>query len=285
MMQAQDFPLISHSPRRWAEYLGKHLPIEESIIPLGGGDKVDWNALGNRRIVSHANWLLMERGIRNRHELRNEDNALLMSLRRRGLLDEVHFMDRQQHRRWGTDEELLAFAQSYIDLNGITNSNELQKRDGGLNHALRRRSLMDRINFKVRRKIKSWGADEELIETAKRYVSDKGIRNPRQLRKSCRTMYAALERRRLFGEVGFESMQVKRSWGTNAEIIDYAAAAIRDGRILKRGQLQKMDGGLYKILLKRGLLDAVFTRLERSAHLSCVDEVLDAVDSFSPSDQ
>jgi hypothetical protein len=97
-----------------------------------------------------------------------------------------------------------------------------------------------------------------------------------------------LRTRKLLDEVGLQNLRREmRDWAGmgNDELVVHAKEFIAEKGISGRGELKKADEGLYQALRKRKLLDAVFTRLERSAHLKSVDEVLDAVDSFSSSNR
>ncbi|MFH0885461.1 MAG: hypothetical protein V1861_07165, partial [Candidatus Micrarchaeota archaeon] len=60
MTQAQDFPLISHSPKRWAAFVQSRTPILESIIPLDSRGRKNLQVLRNDTLIALTIWKLAD---------------------------------------------------------------------------------------------------------------------------------------------------------------------------------------------------------------------------------
>src|SRR5512137_2045915 len=89
MIQAQDFPLVSHSPKRWAAFVQSRTPILESIVPLGSRGRRKWKAMGDDILTTHAQWKMNDIGASGKREFERADSGLYAVLWKRGLLDIV----------------------------------------------------------------------------------------------------------------------------------------------------------------------------------------------------
>lgn len=145
MMLTQDFPFISHSPKRWAEFLRTRTPIRESIVPLLRNGDRDWKAFGNEALFAHTKWMLGDGGIVGRRELANADSGLYQVLSRRKLLGSIGFEEKQRDWASMSREELVACAREFVASDGITGRKGLQKADTRLYEALRKRKLLGTV--------------------------------------------------------------------------------------------------------------------------------------------
>jgi hypothetical protein len=70
-------------------------------------------------------------------------------LRKRGLLDRVDFKGGIRSWKQYSDDELVEYAQKFIEENGIKSRKGLKRADGGLSFTLNRRNLIDKV-FAIR---------------------------------------------------------------------------------------------------------------------------------------
>lgn len=157
-----------------------------------------------------------------------------------------------------SDDELAAFAQEFVDGNGIKNRLGLAKKDPGLCRTLRRRGLLGWICFEKSKR--AFGDDSELLELARSYVKSEGIESRRGLEKADISMYYALLRRGLLDAVSFE--RGRRSWDTEQDILQFAEKIIKDKGIQSSRKLEEEDSGLVQALRKRGLLRSLGLKMK-----------------------
>ncbi|MFH0885328.1 MAG: hypothetical protein V1861_06480 [Candidatus Micrarchaeota archaeon] len=272
--------LIEQAPERWKRIAATQPPIAESIVPLRLCGRRDWDALGKEGLTAYAKWRLAFDRIDGRKELHKTDAGLYRVLWARKLLNELGL--EQKYRKWAgmDDSELVAHAKKLIEEKGIGGRKELENADLGLYAVLSKRRLLD--GLALERKHRDWAGmgNDELVVYAKRYTAEKGIGGRAELVKADSGLYAALRKRELLGEVGFEEKH--RDWaGMDREaLVAHAKAFITERGIAGRKELEKGDGGLYQTLRNRKLLDAVFSYEESSKHKEALNGVLDALDSF-----
>jgi hypothetical protein len=255
-------------------------------------DKRRWSLYSDEELISHAQKLVDESGIRNREELRGKDSGLYGALHTRKLLEFVVFEVRKKKRRnWNQMKRsvIVSYAKKVIKSKGIKNRIGLEKEDGGLYNALRKRKLLDRVGLpssraskKARRK---WAAMSkvELVAAARRIIQERGITSRTELRNKEHGLYAALSRKKLLGKIGLEiRIKKPRNWASMSDIqlIRYSNKIIARRAIKSRSMLATKDTGLYSALLKRGLLDAVFSDMEGLKAKDAVREVVDALAEF-----
>ncbi len=292
MMQAQDFPLISHSPKRWAEFVRTRTPILESIVPLNARGQRNWGGMGNETLLAHARWKIHDEKIGGREELRRVDRGLGSALKRRNLLDAVGLGDyRGKRRDWAgmREDMLVAHAKKVIAETGLAKRGELAKADRQLYQALWRRGLLEKVGLgESKEKLRNWAnvGKDEIIALARAFISERGIRGRRALWKSDRGLYAILRRNKLLEDVGLPNLREKmRNWAVldHAALVKHALGFIAERGIDSRKKLMDADSGLYQVLKKRKLLDSVFAKIETSNHKAAVDGVISALDSFGDS--
>lgn len=207
MMQAQDFPLVSHSPKRWAAFVQSRTPILESIVPLNSRGQRDWKVMGDESLIAHSIWKIDDGHIDGRYMLVKGDSGLYQVLLRRKLLDLVGVQNSNKgDRNWAGMEnsELIAYAREIIAGSRITGRRRLQEIDSGLYVALQGRKLMDDVGLSSsKNNNRDWASVErvELIAHAKRFVEKRGLRKRGELRRADSAQYLALWRRRLLDAV------------------------------------------------------------------------------------
>jgi hypothetical protein len=172
----------------------------------------DWELLSDKELVIYAKKFVEERGIRNRRGLQKEDSGLYCVLLKRKLLDRIRFeYKRRKVRNWNSlsDDELVVFAKKIVDEKEIRNRRGLQKEDSGLNQVLRKRKLLDKIEFEESNRDWRSKCDEELVVFAKEFVARRGIRNRYGLEKEDRRLYQTLLKRKLLDAVFSEIEKFK----------------------------------------------------------------------------
>jgi len=230
------------------------------VVPTGPMGVRLWRKLSSENIVEFARKLMRENGITSKEELKKVDSGLHHALRLRGLLGEVGFEEKRRKKRsWEgvSDEEVIEIAMKIMEENNITGSKELENTDSRLYDILRKRSLLERINFE--HKHISWRDmhDEAIVELARKTMEEKGIIGRKALFDKYPRMYAILRRRELLEEVGFVEKQ--RSWNemSDVEIVELAMKVMGEKEISLKEELRKCDSGLYQALRRRGIIDKV----------------------------
>jgi len=248
---------------------------------LGLGEKNrGWSAMSDDELVAFAQSLLIRRGLDGRTELQQADRGLYRALGIRKLMDRIGVEAR--HRDWASmgDEELVAFARSFISEKGIDGRLRLCEMDNGLYLALRKRGLLDRVGLE--RQLRVWSAmgDDELVSFARRFIAENGITWKAELRRADLGLLKALQRRKLQDDVGLEDRY--RDWASMSEE-ELKALSLRfmaKRRICGKTELQKAFKGLYYALWKRKLVDEVFSELEALGEDDGVREVVKALEEF-----
>ncbi|MFH0885329.1 MAG: hypothetical protein V1861_06485 [Candidatus Micrarchaeota archaeon] len=211
MTQAQDFPLISHSPKRWAEFVRTRTPILESMVPLDWQGRRDWKMLGDKELVAHANLKRAGDGITSKKELRKADKGLYEILRRRKQLDGLGLENR--FRDWARmgDAELAAYAKTFIAGERINGRGELSKSSPMLYDILRRRELLESVGLVRKRSDWMGMGSAGLVAYAEGFIAERGIRGKKGLEKEYGGLYMALKRRKLLDAVFSDSESSKHA--------------------------------------------------------------------------
>ncbi|MCX6773939.1 MAG: hypothetical protein NTY68_02990 [Candidatus Micrarchaeota archaeon] len=161
------------------------------------------------------------------------------------------------------DDELVAYAQKYIDDNEITNpggNKGLQKIDSGLFDALFRRKLARRMKFEADER--KWGrySDDELVEYSQKFIDDNKITHSTGkggLVEIAGGLYTALIKRSLIRRLKFEADERKWKRYSDDALVAYAQRLIDDNEIAGlsgKGGLTNIDCTLYVILCRRKLV-------------------------------
>jgi hypothetical protein len=240
--------------------------------------------MSDNEFVAFAKKVVEEKGIKNRSGLRIEDQGLYYALWKRKLLDEVEF--EKSYRDWGamSDEELVAFAKKVVEEKRIKSRNGLKKEDSGLYQALRKRKLLDKIGFETIRRDWESMSGKELVALGKKLVAKEGITSRNGLKREDAGLYKVLQKRNFLDKIEFESKRKKkRNWTplSDKELVLVAKEFVAKKGIKNRSGLENDDSGLYQALLKRKLLDAVFSDLEKFKEREAVREVCNALSEFN----
>ncbi len=240
----------------------KKEPLAEGlqVVPVDSAGRRIWRDISDEKVVDIARKFIEERGITGRRELKETEGGLYKVLRKRKLLDEVGFKNKQRSWKSMSDEEIVEFAKKLMREKGITGRGESNKADSGLYDVLLRRGLLDKVGFEE--KLRSWKdmSDEEIVEHTRKMMRENKITKKGKLQKFDFSIYSILRKRRLIDEVGFEGRHRKRrSWKgmSDDEIVEFARKLMRKREISSKGELKKTDNGLYGALRKRGLLDEI----------------------------
>ncbi len=179
------------------------------------------------------------------------------------------------------DEELVAYAKKIMKENGVVGRFELRNTDRGLYYVLRKKGLLDKVGFEERRRQWDKVSDAEIVEIVKRVMKDRKIYGKKELRKVDSGLYDILTKRGLIGDVGFA--RKRRSWTkmSDEEIIELARKLMEENKISGKKELRDIDGSLYQVLTRRGLLDDIgFVRKKRSWIGMSDDEIVEATRRF-----
>jgi len=268
----------------------KKEPLAEGlqiVVPTDSRGRRLWSKMTKEEIFNFARTQIEKRGIARREELRKVDCGLFDALRRRDILGELRFKEKTRSWRDISDEEIIELARETMKENGISERQELNKIDQGLYSILRRRGLLDEVGFED--KLRAWRnmRDEEVIDHTKEVMEKEGLNGKRELRDADPGLYTILWRRGLLGKIDFsDKTKKKRYWkGINDdELLELAGKLLEKREIVGRGELQRNDSGLYKILNERGLLDQVFARIEQQKTGSARDAVIGALEAFAAND-
>ncbi len=234
----------------------KRDPLAEGLritVPTTGRGR-SWSKLSDEQLLEYARRLMVEKRINGKKELQNEDKGLYSILHRRKLISKIKFDEKMRSWTGMSDEEIVELAREVMKENKISGKSELGKIDYALYAILKDRGLLDEVGFEE--KLKAWQEmdDQEIIEHARKFMKEKGIKGRRELGNADPGLYAILYRRELLDEIGFT--QKKRFWKktSNEELIELARRVMEEHRITYRSEFSSADPGLYGALRKRGLL-------------------------------
>ena len=186
------------------------------------GRRRTWATMIDEQLVKYAQ-KFVEKGIKNRRGLSKADSGLYTVLLRRKLLDRIEFEDKKQEQRnWKLfgDDELVAYAQRFIDKKEIKNRGQLQRKSKSLYRVLRRRKLLDRIKFEEKKEQRNWKSfsDYEIVNYTKKII-DNGVRIRSDLKKYDGGLHHVLIRRNLLDQV-FAPIEQQRKNQALSEIIE-----------------------------------------------------------------
>lgn len=239
-----------------------------------------WKDMSDEGLVTYAQKFMEERGISSKGELQKTDEGLYAILLRRDLLDNVGF--EEERRLWYrmSHEGLVALARGFIRENGITGKSELYRADKGLYDALRRRKLLERVDFEERYRDWTSMSDGELVSHAKMFMKKKGISGRSELQETDLGLYKALHKRKLLDKAGFK--EKLRRWRdmSGDELVAFAKEHVKKEGIRGRRDLYEKDSGLYSALHRRKLLDDAFADMEQTREKEEAQALFDGLMEF-----
>lgn len=243
----------------------------------------DWASMTDEEIIAFTISHITKNGITGRSELAHTDKGLYSALRKRHLLGRIGLPEKQRDWAVMTDGELVELAKGRLSEDGITGRGQLALEDQGLYGVLRERRLLGKIGLE--KKKTDWASMDEtqILECAKKLVIERGIAGRKDLARASSRLYEILKAKGLLDKIGLEGKN--RCWAamTDRQLAALARQFIIERRITGRTELSdktRGDVGLYGVLLRRNLLNAVFSSIDCSAHKEAVDGVLDALNSF-----
>lgn len=250
----------------------------------------DWSSISNKDIVNHTHNFIKKTGIRCQNDLRKLSHELWAALKRRNLLKKIEFIIKSKKRQDYlilNDEELVSFSIKFMRERNIRTKTQLIKTKSGLYNSLKKRGLIEKIDFD--RKTRNWASmdNREIIQYANEIIKKKGFGTLNDLDKEDTSLIQTLRRRGILDQVIFKHKKRKLSSKTDSELIECAKKLITFNNIKTRSNLQKEDGSLYGVLLKRNLLDIVFAENENfrkqateSRTLVGLSQAADAMEKF-----
>ncbi len=215
-----------------------------------------WTRMENEELLREAKKLCEKENITTRRQLAKY-GSLYAILLERGLAEQVIPNSRIY---WDMPEdELIRLANEHLKKQeGLTTADKVYH--SKLLAALKRRKLLDKVEYERARKWKS-KSDDEIVALAKEMCVKEHIENPKQLREFDQTAYLQVRDRGLLDRV-FPDRVKKRNWADmkDEDIIATAKKICSEKGILKRKHLYLLDNGLYHTLGNRHLLDLVFPK-------------------------
>ncbi|MBU0528047.1 hypothetical protein KKE92_06195 [Candidatus Micrarchaeota archaeon] len=242
-----------------------------------------WKDMKDGQIIKLAKKVMEKNGITGREELSNTDPGLYQALRKRGLLFDIEFDEKERSWKDMSNERIIGFAKRLMKEKKATTPKDLKKIDSRLLDTIYRRGLRDKVGFKGRGgKTRAWSRidDDEILGLAKRLVEEKGMVWKEELRKADSGLYMILWKRGLLDEVGIEEKQ--RPWRkmSDEEIICHTRKVMKENAITRRNELKDFDSGLYSILMRRKLINRTFLHTDQQQKDKARDAVIDALEAF-----
>ena len=178
--------------------------------------------MSDEELVEYAKNVIEEKAFRSKRDLAKKDSGLYKALWRRGLLDRLEFEEgRKKMRSWAsmTDDEIVEHAKGVIKAKGIKSGGGLCREDSGLWQALRKRNLLDRLEFEVL--YRKWApmSDDKLVGYARRFLVKKKITNRHGLFMEDPGLYNALRKRKLLNRV-FAPLEREREKQSVQDVFD-----------------------------------------------------------------
>ncbi|MFH1685457.1 MAG: hypothetical protein ABH983_04070 [Candidatus Micrarchaeota archaeon] len=242
----------------------KKEPLAEGLqtFPTDYIGRILWGRINDEQIVKIAQKLMEEKGVNGREELIKVDSKLYGALRRRRLLGEIGFVEKQRSWKDMNDEDIIEYAMKLMNAKGICEKSGLCAEDQGLYNILHRRGLIRKIEFDEKARVWREMSDEEIIELAMKVMKEKNVTGKKELSRADRGVYEILSRRGLLAKINFTDKckwRDRRSWSkmSDTEIVEFARGVMEENEISGKRELAKADNGLYTILYKSGLLDEV----------------------------
>ncbi|MBU0533069.1 hypothetical protein KKB44_06270 [Candidatus Micrarchaeota archaeon] len=228
------------------------------ILPLDSRNRRSWSVMRDQELVELARKFMEEERICGRKQLSKADIGLYSILIRRKLLNKVEFEGKQRDWKTMSDAELVEFTRKFMEGRKIYERKKLQKLDGGLYEVLRKRGLLDQLEFEE--KYRDWKevSDDGLVKHARKFMEEKGISERTELRKVDLGLYQVLRKRKLLDKIGFEDKRQKhRNWNSmsDEELVAYGKEFMRKRGITGRHELEKADSGLYRVLMIREIMN------------------------------
>jgi len=219
----------------------------------------DWASMSDDEFVQSAQKFIEEKGITHptgKGGLQTADRRMYDALYRRHLLDRLEFKERKRDLASMSDDALVQSAQKFIEENKIKSRKGLENADSGMYCTLRKRNLLDRLEFPIDERAWHRYSDDTLVQSAQKSIEEKGITHPAGkggLENADSGMYGALRRRHLLGRLEFKER--KRDWASMSddEFVQSAQKFIEENKIKSRKGLENADPGMYKALCERHL--------------------------------
>ena len=266
---------IEHTPKKWAEFVRTRSPITESIVPLNSkGNGIRWISMSDEWLIKYAQHIVKAHGIENRKGVLNVDSRLYGILGRRKLIDRIKF--KADERKWSrySDDELVDYAQKFVDGKEIKDSTRFVRADGGLYTALVSRKLIGRVEFEGG--LRSWSgySDAELVEFAQGFVDVNEIRDRKRLQAADGGLCTVLRKRNLLDEIKFPDDE--RSWRLYSDdgLVEYTQTYLRENNVESRKGLLKKNRRLYSALIRRKLIGRVKFKADERLWSRYLDEEL-----------
>jgi len=234
----------------------------------------NWKVMSDSELIEHTKRFIQENGIARKSDLSMEDGSLYGVLRKRNLLESIGFPVLQ--RKWSlvSDERLIEQAISFMKEKGICGRNELCGADSGLYSALRKRKLLERIDFST--KLRDWFSmsDDGVVEYAIKFMHENGIKKYKELQKADSGLSSVLTKRKLMVRIPFDKKPERWKNKTDDELVDAARKVMNEEGISSRMDLKNKAHGLYINLRERNLLDKIFLDIEQKKQQTLDNQLL-----------
>jgi hypothetical protein len=263
-----------HRPRRAADLLQRQNrklnadPLAENTLPSDHRKYRNWSSLNDDVLVAYAQNFLDKSSIRGRKELSKKDPGLYVTLRVRKMLGRIKFKADRRSLDSFSDSELIRQANLLIENNGIKNRYGLDRASRWLSALLRKRGLMDQIDFKEQKKIqRNWSSfdPDGLVAHAQNLIIENAIPHRQGLVVHDHGLYKALKRRKLLERLRFQA-KPKLADYSDDQLVSLAQKFVDENSLMKISYLQRMNKPLYSALLKRDLIGRVAFKEIKKEH-------------------
>jgi hypothetical protein len=258
-------------------------------------DERAWHRYSDEELVGYAQKYVTDNGIPSIAELNRRDSGIYQALKRKDadgkkLVSRLEFPEGNMNWQSMSDSEMTAFAQEYIEKNGIRSRTELVKKHLKLYTALKREDgkgerVIGRLRFPEGQVKWRLMGNKELIAYGQGYVDENGIRHIRELMLRNSRLFNALLRDvgdggRALDRVVFPETRNRWAKIDDEGLVEFGKKFLEENRISTRKELYEQNGSLYSALLKRKLMEQVFAGIDRKENDGGLQEIADALGEF-----
>ena len=180
-------------------------------------DERKWCRYGDDELAQFSQSFIDRNGIKSRVGLENADPGQYDALLTHHIIGRLEF--EADERKWSrySDDELVQYAQAFINRTGIKNKKGLENAAKGMYGTLWKRHLIGRLEFPGG--LCSWisVSDNELVQSARKFMEETGIGSRKGLENADGRLYRALWKRHLLDAV-FAPIEQAQELARKAEL-------------------------------------------------------------------
>ncbi len=225
-------------------------------IGLNESRRGSWRLMSDNEVLLLARAQIKEGKLKRKTDFKTRHSRTYKEVRKRGILAKLNF--KPQSRDWSllTDGQVVREGNRFLKKKGISGKKEMQDNGGwGIYGELRRRGLLDKVDFEE--KHCSWAsmANEKLLAHAQEQIKALKIKARGKFREKLGKVYDAVSSRGLLDSLHFEQRQNDWVSMSDSEMLQLARKHIKGEKISSRTGFQNKHPLEYGVLLKRQLLN------------------------------